>query len=118
MKKITIIQDQVIEQTRKPFLSVFGWDSLMVYYGAESATRIANIQASRTNEKQGLCILILKAGYGVVSQRLAALANVHMRLTEKFGTVLLYGVKPRTNLYVLEMDASKGYPMPRLTPII
>jgi hypothetical protein len=41
-----------------------------------------------------------------------------MRLTEKFGTVLLYGVKPRTNLYVLEMDVSKGYPMPRLTPII
>jgi hypothetical protein len=118
VKRINLLQDKLMKETGRPFITLFGCDNLIAYYGAESATRIANIQVSRVREKQSLCMMILKPGYREVAGRLAAMADVHMKITEKYGSVLVYGVKPSTNLYVLEMDVSKGYPMPVLTPVI
>jgi hypothetical protein len=44
--------------------------------------------------------------------------DVYLKLTREHGALLIYGVKPRTGLYALDVDASKGYPMPSLTPIV
>ncbi|MEM2593904.1 MAG: hypothetical protein QXV96_03240, partial [Candidatus Bathyarchaeia archaeon] len=63
-------------------------------------------------------IVLLKPGYPRLAKILSATADIHLKITREHGAVLVYGVKPRTNLHVLEMDASKGYPMPKLTPII
>jgi KaiC/GvpD/RAD55 family RecA-like ATPase len=118
LKRINLMQDELSKETGRPFVSLFGCDSLIAFYGTESATRIVNIQASKAREKQSLCILILKPGYGEVADRLGATSNVHMKIIEKYGSMLVYGIKPRTNLYAMEMDVSKGYAMPVLTPII
>ncbi|MEM3898616.1 MAG: hypothetical protein QXD34_02270 [Candidatus Bathyarchaeia archaeon] len=69
-------------------------------------------------EYGGLAIILLKPGYPQVAKILSALADVHLKITRKYGTVLVYGIKPRTNLYALEVDTSKSYTMPKLTPII
>jgi hypothetical protein len=61
---------------------------------------------------------VLGGGYPRAVEVLGATADVHLKITRGHGTVLVYGVKPRTNLYILEMDVSEGYPMPKLTPII
>jgi hypothetical protein len=60
----------------------------------------------------------LKPGYPKLAVRLASTATVHLKLLREHGCLLLYGVKPRTGLYGVEMDVSKGYPQPKLTPIL
>ncbi len=54
----------------------------------------------------------------LVIDSFSAMADVHLRVTRGYGIALVYGVKPPTNVYALEMDVSEGYPMPKLTPII
>jgi len=46
------------------------------------------------------------------------MVETHLRLLREHGCLLIYGIKPRTSLYAVEMDISKGYPLPRLTPIV
>jgi len=45
-------------------------------------------------------------------------SDIHLRMRMVNGTLLLYCVKPHTGLYHFDLDVSKGYPLPKLTPII
>jgi len=60
----------------------------------------------------------LKPGYDRLAKILGAIADVHFKMTREHGALLLYGLKPRTEIYAVEMDVTKGYVMPKLTPII
>jgi hypothetical protein len=73
---------------------------------------------TRTRERGGLSIVLVRPGYSRAAEVLGSLAHVHLKMTREHGAILVYGIKPRINLHVLEMDTSEGYPMPRLTPII
>ena len=74
--------------------------------------------ATRARETGGLCVFALKPGYPRLAGILGSIADVHLRLARRHRVVLVYGVRPATNLYAIEMDASEGYPMPKLTPMI
>jgi len=63
-------------------------------------------------------IFIVKAGYRELAVRLSGIADFHLCLVRKRGTMLFYGVKPRIGVYAVEYDSSKGYPLPKLTPIL
>jgi len=109
---------ELIESTGQPILHVIGVDTLIDNYGVGETISAIRTYATRVRETSGLGIVLLKPGYPRLAKILSATADIHLRITREHGAVLVYGVKPRTNLHVLEMDASKGYPMPKLTPII
>jgi hypothetical protein len=48
---------------------------------------------------------------------LADILNMHFKLEEKDGAIIIYGKKPKTNIYVIEPDATRGCRV-RLTPIV
>jgi len=50
--------------------------------------------------------------------KVSSAVDFYLKLTREHGSLLLYGIKPRTPLYALETDTSKGYLTPKLTPII
>ncbi|MEM2273203.1 MAG: ATPase domain-containing protein [Candidatus Bathyarchaeia archaeon] len=112
------VEQKLIEDTDQPILHITGVDTLIDMYGARESLSVIRTYATRVRETGGLGMLILKPGYSRLAKIFAATADVHLRITRRYGSVLLYGVKPRTNLYVLEMDMSKGYIMPKLTSII
>jgi len=112
------VEQKLIENTGQPTLHVAGVDTLIDNYGVKGALSSIRIQATRIRERGGLGILLLKPSYPRLAKTLAALVEVHLKITREHGAVLVYGVKPRTNLHVLEMDTSEGYPMPKITPII
>ncbi|MEM1508137.1 MAG: hypothetical protein QXN40_08505 [Candidatus Bathyarchaeia archaeon] len=93
-----------MSRTGQPILRISGADMLIDAYGLR--------------EIGGLGIVLLKPGYPRLAKILSSIADIHLRITREHGAVLVYGVKPRTSLHVLEMDVSKGYAMPKLTPII
>lgn len=49
---------------------------------------------------------------------LSVIADVHLKLVMRHGNLILYGMKPWTNLQVVEMDVTKGHAELKLTPIV
>jgi len=111
------VEEELMKETGKPVLLATGADSLVAYYGME-AMKIWNRHATWIREKGNLGALILKPSYVDLSKILGALADIHLKITREHGALIFYGVKPRTNLHVVEVDTSKGHPLPKLTPII
>ena len=105
------------EETCQPLLYIIGVDSLLAHYGTNDTIKVLNSSATLTREFEGLLFLLLKPGYPRVSEILNAIAEIHLKMIQKHGALLLYGLKPKTRLHFLEMNVAKGYPQPKLTPI-
>jgi len=89
---------ELVERTGQPVLNIIGADTLIDIYGVKETISILRERATRIREMKGLGIFILKPGYPRLAKILGALADVHLKVTREYGAVLVYGVKPRTNL--------------------
>ena len=105
-------------ETSQPNLSIVGTDTVITLYGEERCEEILNLAATEARRLRSALIAIVKAGRRELATRLSPIADIYLRLVREHGCLLLYGIKPRTGLYAVEMDVSKGYPLPKLTPIV
>jgi KaiC/GvpD/RAD55 family RecA-like ATPase len=112
------IGQELRSKTKQPILWVTDVDALINIYGERKTLWFLRMCMARTKCMKDLNMVLLRQGYPKVAEILGSLAHVHLKITRKHGTVLIYGMKPRTNVHVLEMDVSEGYPMPKLTPVI
>lgn len=112
------VERELMARTGQPVLRITGADMLVGMYGLKETLSALKIDATKIREVAGLGIVLLKPGYPRLSKVLAAIADVHIRVKRYRGKIFVYGVKPRTNLYALEMDTSKGYALPKVTPIM
>jgi hypothetical protein len=117
-EKYASIEQELRARTGRPLLQIFGADALIDTYGEREALWLVRSYLTMARGTGDLCIVVLRPGYPRAMEVLGATADVHLKVTREHGSVLVYGVKPRTNLHVLEMDVSEGYSMPKLMPII
>jgi hypothetical protein len=117
-KQIIELEEERMKETGQPVVVVGGYDSGIATYGMEAMMKTAVIDAARARDRGNLNIVVLRAGYGAASLAIGEMADQHFKLIERSGALILYGIKPRTNLLVVEMDSSKGYPAPKLTPMV
>lgn len=52
-----------------------------------------------------------------IKQTLADISDIHLKLDKYDSTMVLYGEKPTTGIYVIEPDVSRGYKDVKLTPV-
>src|SRR3989475_9422005 len=52
-----------------------------------------------------------------LTQKVANISQIHLVLTQRWGTLILYGVKPRTGIYGLQFTFEHGYPEFELMPL-
>ncbi|RLG07698.1 MAG: hypothetical protein DRN65_02975, partial [Thaumarchaeota archaeon] len=64
-----------------------------------------------------LMIWFLKPTRPGVSEKLAPLADIHLKIARRHGGILLYGIKPRTPLYAVQLDPTGETPTPKIIPI-
>jgi len=98
-------------------LYIFGMDTITDWYGERGAYTAMRVVASVAARGKHLGMMLLKPGTPTLSRLVGAIADVHLKVTREQGCVLVYGIKPRTPLYAMELDTSEGYPMPKLTLI-
>jgi KaiC/GvpD/RAD55 family RecA-like ATPase len=98
-------------------LYIFGMDTIADWYGERGAYTAIRVLASVAKRGNHLGVMLLKPGTSTLLKLTSAIADVQLRVTREHGCVLVYGVKPRTPIHVMELDTSEGYPMPKLTPI-
>ena len=116
LKMYAGVAEELEESTGKPILLVVGLDTLTALYGEEACVKALGLGAARIF--RGAAVHLAKSIPEVSAERLGPAMDVYLKLTREHGALLIYGVKPRTGLYALDVDASKGYPMPSLTPIV
>jgi len=118
LNKVLEASRQLTAETGQPNLSIVGVDTLTALYSEKRCEEILNLSATDARRAGAPVIAIVKAGLRELAVRLSPIADIYLRLTMKHGCPLLYGIKPRTCLYAVEIDVSKGYPQPKLTPIL
>jgi len=52
-----------------------------------------------------------------LTQKVANISQIHLVLSQRWGTLILYGVKPRTGFYGLQFTFDHGYPEFELIPL-
>jgi hypothetical protein len=117
-EKYINVERELRGRTGQPILHITGIDMLIDTYGVKETLSAIRTYVTRMRETGDLGIILLKPGYPRLTKILSATADTHLKITREHGSILIHGVKPRTNLHIIEMDTSKGYPMPKLTPII
>ncbi len=117
-ERIVEVWEGLRAETGQSNLWIAGLDTIIDWYGEDICERVFNKLASIARRADSMLVAQLMAGHGELATKLASISDIHLRLTREHGCLLLYGVKPRTGLYAVEMDASRGYPLPRLTPIV
>ncbi len=105
-------------ETGQPSLSILSLDILVNLYGEKNCWEILNLSAMEARKTDAAMLILAKAGFRYLVIRLSPMADIYLRLKRTHGCLLLYGVKPRTGLYMVEADTSKGYPIPKLTPML
>jgi circadian clock protein KaiC len=105
-------------ETGQPSLSILSLDILVNLYGEKNCWEILNLSAIEARKTDAAMLILAKAGLRYLVIRLSPMADIYLRLKRAHGCLLLYGVKPRTGLYMVEADTSKGYPIPKLTPML
>jgi len=118
MGKVLEASEELAAKTGQPSLSIMGVDTLTTLYGENRCEEILNLTAAEARRTGAAVIVIVKAGLRDLAVRLSSTADLYLRLKREHGCLLLYGVKPRTGLYAVETDTSKGYPVPKLTTIL
>jgi hypothetical protein len=70
-----------------------------------------------TKDEGGLLVLLTRPGSEDLARHSSNIAGAHLALTNEQGVILFRGIRPRTQLYALEMNGDGGYPRLRFTPI-
>lgn len=111
-------EDELRERTGHPIIQYIAHNTLVTTYGEEACKRLINPTTARAKTEGSLLIGLACPGLEHFTTSAANISDIHLKLIRDHGTLLLYGRKPRTCAYAVEIDVSKGYPLPKLTPII
>ncbi len=104
-------------ETGKPVLTTIGYDTVEYVYGKEEGLKVLRLSLSRVRTLGDVRINIGRPAVKVINQ-LRDASDIHLKVAREHGALIIYGIKPRTNLYNLDVDASQGYPQAKLTPIL
>jgi KaiC/GvpD/RAD55 family RecA-like ATPase len=62
--------------------------------------------------------LLREGQVGSLTEDMSYAADTHIKIIERHGAILIFGIKPRTGLFYLKNTNEKGYPQVSLIPIV
>ncbi|MFQ6050158.1 MAG: ATPase domain-containing protein [Candidatus Hydrothermarchaeota archaeon] len=110
-------QKELRKKTGKPIYHHFGFDILEYRYGEQSLIEETSKITTMIKSNGDLGIAVTKPGLKS-KQELANIASVHLKIMNIHGFTVFYGIQPITELYLTNVDISKGYPKIKLCPIV
>lgn len=109
--------DKIKGDARRPCFTFIGMDIVELISGPSLALKIIPSVMAKLRASEDVSIHMVKPG-GTITQALSDVCDMHLKLVEVNGCMLLYGVRPPTLLNAVTYDYSKGYPQVLLTPIM
>lgn len=101
----------------KPIMHFIGMDTLEFIKGTENAIKeIFNMsQAIKSSNDVG--ISMVRTGQ-ILTDEIINISDYYIRLTSINNVPFIYGIKPRTIYYAVEVDQEKGFPNVKLSPMV
>jgi len=90
-------------------------DTVENFYGHGVMNFLATV-ASRAAVNKDIQSILARPNLEL-TQKVANISQIHLVLTQRWGTLILYGVKPRTGFYGLQFTFDHGYPEFELIPL-
>ncbi|MFQ6051428.1 MAG: ATPase domain-containing protein [Candidatus Hydrothermarchaeota archaeon] len=116
-KKWLEVQSELREMTKAPLYLHFGYDVLEYRYWEQALVEFTSQIVSLVKGHGDLGIAVTKPGLAS-TQELANMATMHIKIIEIDGSIAFYGIQPRTGVYHINIDVSRGFPKLKLTPIV
>ncbi|MEM3386664.1 MAG: ATPase domain-containing protein [Nitrososphaerales archaeon] len=108
---------QLMKLTRRPALSIVGFDTVEYVYSEKEALRTLGESVARTKNFGVLRINIARPSMKIIDE-LRALATIHLRICQIDGAHFLYGVKPNTQLFNIQTKLEGHIRRYRLIPVV
>ncbi len=136
LKRATILREGVTQDKSKPELAedffrtyeetiskvkpegcaiAWGLDSLLNKYGNRLIHVLEEAKIDTQNKKLLTAWMIKHGTSGI--DKITSMADYHFKIEEKGGVFIFHSQKPRTGVYIIEIDVSRGYPELKLLPI-
>src|SRR5436309_2700794 len=90
-------------------------DTVENFYGQGVMNFLATV-ASRAAVNKDIQSIVARPNLQL-TQKVANISQIHLVLSQRWGTLILYGVKPRTGFYALQFTFGHGYPEFELIPL-
>jgi len=116
VEQFTSLLKSLEKESGKPPLKLIGMNRAAHLMG-EEVLPIIYRAVDELRDRGGLAVWITKPTYPWMTERLAPLADIHLKIMRRHGCMLLYGIKPRTPLYAVQPDPTGKTPTPKITPI-
>ena len=101
----------------KVVLSLIGLDTIEFRYGLEEAHNVLSDFVSETKRNNHVDLLIAKQDQKIIGQ-IEHMAETHWKIQIINGSLLFYGIVPRTVIYYVSLDTSLGFLQTKLIPIL
>jgi KaiC/GvpD/RAD55 family RecA-like ATPase len=105
------------KETEKAVLVTCNWDSIEAGFLPEDVEKIATSQISLSKSSKDLNFGIVKPGLKI-TQKLRNMADINLKIENIMGAIMLYGEKPRTEIFNIGLDARSKHPHLKLTPMV
>jgi len=116
VEQFTSLLKSLEKESGKPPLKLIGMDRA-AYLMGEEVLPVIYRAVDELRERGGLAVWITKPIYPWMIERLAPLADIHLKIMRRHGSMLLYGIKPRTPLYAVQQDPTGETLTPEIIPI-
>ena len=98
-------------------LSSIGLDTLEYRYGIEEAHNVLSDFVTDTKRNNHIYLLIAKQDQNIIGQ-IEHMAETHWKIQVINGSLLMYGIIPRTVIYYISIETSLGFLQTKLIPIL
>jgi len=112
------VGDKLRKQTGKPVMWWVALDHFVNIFGLEHADKALSELSTNVIRQRELAVVLAKPGLERIVGTVSNVAATHLRILDKDGSVLMYGVKPRTSLHAVTIDAEKGLSSTSFIPIV
>ena len=117
MRKIWSVISELREKTGKPVLSIVGFDTMEYNYGEREALKILGEDVALIRNNRDIRLNVIRPLIHVADQ-LAALSDVYLRIEMMHGALFIRGIKPKTPLLNVGLEADERHFKIKLTPVI
>jgi hypothetical protein len=106
------------KQTGQSILEIIAVETQETRFSAESYKKFLNISSELTAKEGDVVIRMVKPGLSDFTQRVANASSIHIKLKTIDGAAIIYGERPQTSVYCIEMDSSSPIPRINLIPVV
>ena len=107
---------KLVRDTGNPIIASIGIDRIVRVAGEEALRPLISAH-DPVRQYRSLMFWLVKPIVPWIVERLTPIADMHLKITRKYGCILLYGIKPETPLYAIQLKPGKTPPIPDLIRI-